>query len=158
MKDFLLRSVGHLEVTENGARVVVEKAYIPALAALDGFSHVNILWWFSRCDSPRDREALQMTSPYRGAPEIMGIFATRSPQRPNPIALSVAQVLGIDHETGVIDIDFIDAESGSPVLDLKPYTPSLDRVDRPEAPDWCAHWPSTREASADYDWSAEFTF
>ncbi len=53
----------------------------------------------------------------------MGVFATRSPQRPNPIALSVAQVLRIDQEAGRIWIAYSDAEPGTPVLDLKPLYP-----------------------------------
>ena len=88
----------------------------------------------------------------------MGIFATRSPQRPNPIALSVAEILYIDHEAGVIYIAYADARQGSPVLDLKPYTPSLDRVEHPQVPDWCGHWPRSLEESGDFDWENEFNF
>lgn len=48
------------------------------------------------------------------------------------------------------------AYEGSPVLDLKPYTPSLDRVEIPHVPDWCAHWPQSLEESASFDWAKEF--
>ena len=88
----------------------------------------------------------------------MGVFATRSPQRPNPIALSVAQVLRIDQERGRIWIAYSDAEPGTPVLDLKPYTPSIDRVGEPQVPGWCSHWPQAMERAGEFDWESEFNF
>ena len=65
----------------------------------------------------------------------MGTFATRSPERPNPIALTPAYVTYIDHENGIIGLAYIDANDGTPVVDIKPYTPSLDRVESPEVPE-----------------------
>ena len=87
---------------------------------------------------------------------MLGTFATRSPERPNPIALSCAGVTYL--KEGRIGLDYLDAEAGSPVLDLKPYIPSLDRVEAPGVPDWCSHWPSSVETSGDFDWGAEFRF
>jgi len=88
----------------------------------------------------------------------MGVFATRAPQRPNPIALSTAHVTYIDLARAVIGLAYIDAAPGSPVLDIKPYTPSLDRVARPSVPGWCAHWPVCVEDSGAFDWQSEFNF
>ena len=119
---------------------------------------MDILWWFDGCDDEENRSVLEAESPYKQGPDTMGIFATRSPQRPNPIALSVVQILYIDHEAGVIYIAYADARQGSPVLDLKPYTPSLDRVEHPQVPDWCGHWPRSLEESGDFDWENEFNF
>ncbi|MFL1674767.1 TrmO family methyltransferase [Paenibacillus dendritiformis] len=92
----------------------------------------------------------------REGPHTLGIFATRSPYRPNPIGLSTARILAINEESGIIQLAYLDADEGSPVLDLKPYTPSLDRVEIPHVPDWCAHWPQSLEESASFDWSNEF--
>ena len=89
---------------------------------------------------------------------MLGAFATRTPERPNPIALSCARVTHLDRERGVVGLDYLDAEEGSPVLDLKPYLPSLDRVERPVMPAWCAHWPDSVEKSGDFDWEKEFNF
>ena len=136
----------------------MEKRYIPALQALDGFSHLNIIWWFSDFDSEEMRNVLKMPKPYKKAPETMGIFATRSPVRPNPLALTAVQVINIDYQKGIIQIAYIDANDGSPVLDIKPYTPSLDRVETPGVPEWCSHWPKSMEESEDYDWGSEFNF
>ena len=59
----------------------------------------------------------------------MGVFATRSPARPNPIAMTASEVINIDFASGIIRVAFIDADEDTPVLDIKPYTPSFDRVE-----------------------------
>jgi tRNA (Thr-GGU) A37 N-methylase len=58
----------------------------------------------------------------------MGIFATRGPLRPNPIAISIAKILGIDHEKGIVRLQNLDAYDNTPVLDLKSYKNFRDRV------------------------------
>lgn len=88
----------------------------------------------------------------------MGTFATRSPERPNPIALSCCGVTYVDLDNGIIGLEYIDARNGSPVLDIKPYTPSIDRVEKVSMPDWCAHWSRCYEDSGDFDWEKEFNF
>ncbi len=94
---------------------------------------------------------------HKNSPEVLGTFATRSPMRPNPIALDCVQVTYIDHENAVIGLAYIEAFDGSPVLDIKPYTPSLDRVENPVVPEWCSHWPKSYEESGDFDWESEMT-
>ena len=158
MKQFTVRQIGTMEMDKDGMYVKLLPEYIPALKSLEGFGHADILWWFDACDDEENRSVLEAGSPYKQGPDTMCIFATRSPQRPNPIALSVAQILYIDHEAGVIYIAYADARQGSPVLDLKPYTPSLDRVEHPQVPDWCGHWPRSLEESGDFDWENEFNF
>ena len=88
----------------------------------------------------------------------MGTFATRSPERPNPIACSVCEVKSIDCETGVISLTCFDAFTGTPVLDIKPYHPSEDRGEKAEFPAWCRHWPKSYEESGDFSWEKEFNF
>ena len=85
-------------------------------------------------------------------------FATRSPERPNPIALSCSYITYIDEENGIIGLAYIDAENDTPVLDIKPYTPSLDRVENPITPKWCEDWPDSVEKSGEFDWSSVFRF
>ena len=85
-------------------------------------------------------------------------YLCRSPIRPNPIALTTSEVIGIDYENGIVQIAYTDANDASPVLDIKPYTPSLDRVEEPGVPGWCSHWPKSIEASADFAWEEEFNF
>jgi tRNA (Thr-GGU) A37 N-methylase len=77
--------------------------------------------------------------------------------RPNPIAVSIAAVQSIDEDAGVIRIPYINAEDGTPILDIKPYHPSVDRLGAVSVPAWCRHWPPWYEDSASFDWGAEIT-
>lgn len=158
MQPFQVKPIGKVRVSAEGMFVEVDKQYIPALKELDGFSHLHIVWWFSKCDNEKARKVLTIHGPYKKAPAIMGTFATRSPERPNPVALSTVQLSYIDHVNGTIRLAYIDANDGSPVIDLKPYTPSLDRVERPDVPAWCGHWPKSLESSGAFDWETEFNF
>lgn len=158
MQQFTVTSIGEIRVDHQGARLVLDKAFAPGIGNLEGFSHINILWWFSHCDCPQDRQNLTENAPYKGAPECIGVFATRSPMRPNPIALSCAQVTGIDRDRAVIYLAHVDADDRTPVLDIKPYMPSADRVGYPLVPAWCAHWPGSYEQSGDFDWESVFNF
>lgn len=159
MKSIELNPIGVISHNQEGSILTVDKQYIPALRELDGFSHINVLWWCHECDNDEARNIVEvLEAPYKKAPEVMGIFATRSPMRPNPIALTASPVTYIDHDNGIIRLAYIDAENGTPVLDIKPYTPSIDRVDDPKVPDWCSHWPKSVEQSGDFDWAAEFNF
>ncbi len=158
MENLSVNPIGKINVNEDGMFIKLEQKYIPALQALNGFSHLNVIWWFSDFDNEEVRNTLETTQPYKKAPEVMGIFATRSPVRPNPLALTAVQVIHIDYEKGIIQIAYIDANDNTPVLDIKPYTPSLDRVENPSMPEWCSHWPTSVETSEDFDWENEFIF
>lgn len=157
MEQFIVNQIGNIRVDEHGMRIEVFPRYKTALKGLDGFSHINVFWWCNGFDDEISRNTLEAQSPYKGSPDTMGIFATRSPIRPNPIALTAAQILHIDHDGAVIYIAYIDANNNTPVIDLKPYTPSLDRVENPAVPKWCSHWPKSLEQSADFDWESQFT-
>ncbi|WP_058301761.1 SAM-dependent methyltransferase [Gorillibacterium timonense] len=158
MDQFVVNRIGKVRSDENGMRLELEKAYIPALTNLEGFGYIQVLWWFDQCDNKEARAKLVEPSPYKGSPHKLGTFATRSPERPNPLALTCVHVTYVDMANGVIGLAYIDAEDGSPVLDIKPYTPSLDRVEKPIVPDWCADWPQSVETSGEYDWGKVFQF
>ncbi|ADL05658.1 SAM-dependent methyltransferase [Lacrimispora saccharolytica] len=158
MEKFTVKSIGKVRSDESGMRIEMEKEFIPALTNLEGFGYINVLWWFHQSDNEGSRSKLIEKSPYKGSPDTLGTFATRSPERPNPIALTCTYITYLDCDNGIIGLAFIDAEDGTPVIDIKPYTPSFDRVERPIVPDWCASWPKDVEASGDFDWSKVFNF
>jgi len=158
MKNFQVSPIGKINVNEEEMFIEIKPKYIPALQALDGFSHINVIWWFSDFDNEEARNTLEATQPYKKSPDTMGMFATRSPIRPNPIALTAVQIIHIDYEKGIIQIPYIDANDGTPVLDIKPYTPSIDRVETPDVPEWCSHWPKSLEESGSFNWEKEFNF
>lgn len=156
--DLSLIPIGETFANEDGFGVQIAPEYRKALTGLQDFSYVQVIWWFSKCDNDRSRGKLIEEKPYQRGPELLGIFATRSPERPNPVAVTTAYVTHIDAESGAVSLAWLDALDGSPVLDIKPYTPSADRVEAPEVPDWCAHWPKSVEESGGFDWENEFNF
>lgn len=158
MEQFLVKPIGKVRSDDRGMRIELDKDYIPALTNLNGFGYIQVLWWFDGTDSTESRTKLLEDSPYKGSPEKLGTFATRSPERPNPIGLTCSYVTYLDEENGVIGLAFTDAQDGTPVLDIKPYTPSFDRVKNPVVPAWCAKWPNSVEASGEFDWGSVFNF
>ena len=150
--------IGRIEEKDGTARIVLAPEYRKGLKGLDGYSHVQIIWWADGCDNDVLRHTLVEGKPYRNGPDELGVFALRSPERPNPIAVTNANIICVDADVGTVGISYIDAFPGTAVLDLKPYTPSIDRVEKPVVPAWCTHWPQSCEESGSFDWAAEFNF
>ena len=96
MTTYEVNPIGIIRCNEEGFFLCLDKRFIPALEGLDGFSHLQVLWWFSDLDSAPYRSVLQTEQPYKNAPERMGIFATRSPIRPNPIGLTAVEILDLE--------------------------------------------------------------
>ena len=153
-KALTINPIGTVRVEKGSFWLDIFPKYAAGLNQLENFSHVNVLWWCHHFDNAKDRQVLQCEQPYQKAPASVGIFATRSPLRPNPIALTIVPIINIA-EGGKIYLPYIDAEDGSPIIDLKPYHPATDRVRDLEVPDWCRHWPQWYEDSASFDWEAE---
>lgn len=96
-----------------------------ALRGLEQVSHVWVIAWFH--DLPGGGGLRSTVRPPRlGGSERLGVLATRSPHRPNPLALSVVELLGIDDRS--LHVRGIDLLEGTPVLDLKPYLPYADAL------------------------------
>ncbi len=102
-----------------------------ALRGLEGFSHLWLVWVFHR--AAREKWSPTVRPPRLGGNRRMGVFATRSPFRPNPIGLSCVELAGVDAtaEGPVLRIRGADLMDGTPILDIKPYLPYADC--RPEA-------------------------
>lgn len=128
-------------VPELTGTVVFEEAYrVPdALRGLEGFSHIWLIWGFSDGFSSRTAEREDAWSPTVRPPRLggnarMGVFATRSPNRPNPIGLSAVRLMAVERDPvlgPVLRIAGVDMTDGTPVYDIKPYLPLSDRI--PEA-------------------------
>lgn len=109
--------------------VVFEPEYrsADALRGMEGFSHLWLVWVFDK--AVRDTWSPTVRPPRLGGNERMGVFATRSPFRPNPIALSCVRLAGVEqtkeHGT-VLRIRGADLMDGTPILDIKPYIPYAD--------------------------------
>jgi len=109
--------------------VVFEPEYrdAEALRGIEGFSHLWLIWEFS--EAKRDTWSPTVRPPRLGGNTRMGVFATRSPFRPNPIAMSCVELLGIELDTPdgpVIHVSGIDMMDNTPIYDIKPYIPYAD--------------------------------
>ena len=125
-------------------RIIFEKPYrqIEAVRGLEGYSHLWILWLFSEVADERKKKTdvhafcATVRPPRLGGNERMGVFATRSPFRPNHIGLSCVQLCAVDlngPEAPVLIVSGGDMLNGTPVIDIKPYLPYTDA--HPEASD-----------------------
>lgn len=111
------------------ATIVFEPEYrnADALRGLDGFSHLWLIWHFS--ESARNDWSPTVRPPRLGGNTRMGVFATRSPFRPNAIGLSSVKILGIEQTNAygtVIHVGGADLMDGTPIFDIKPYVPYSD--------------------------------
>ena len=121
-------------VDELRARIVFEPAYRnpDALRGMEDFSHLWLIWHFS--EVKQEGWSPTVRPPRLGGNTRMGVFATRSPFRPNPIGLSSVRIVGIDLATPegpVITVAGADLMDGTPIFDLKPYIAYADS--HPEA-------------------------
>ncbi len=110
-------------------RIVFEPAYrnAEALRGLEGFSHLWIIWDFS--EAHRQGWSPTVRPPRLGGNQRVGVWATRSPFRPNPIGLSSVRIAAIylnTPEGPVIEVEGADLMDGTPILDMKPYLPYTD--------------------------------
>ena len=145
--------------TANGRyEIKLEEQYAEGILGLAEFSHIQVVWWFNLYDSEEARKCLVLEKPYKNGPETIGVLATRGPIRPNPIAISVCKLLKIDTQRNVIEVEYLDAENDTPILDIKPYHPSSDKIRDVKMPRWCIHWPSCYEDSGTFNWDEEFNF
>lgn len=110
------------------ATVVFEPPYRDpeALRGIEGFSHLWLLWQFS--EAVREDWSPTVRPPRLGGNTRMGVFATRSPFRPNPVGLSSVRLLGVEEtaEGTVLRIGGADLMDGTPIYDIKPYLPYTD--------------------------------
>lgn len=156
--NFQLMQIGRIQKDKQGFYIQLEEKYKEGLISLKGFSHINVLWWGHVYDTLENREKLVINKPYKPGPDNVGVFATRSPIRPNPILLSVIIVSDIDMKNGRIYTPYIDAEPNTAILDIKPYFPCTDISKNAVTPKWCNMLPESIEGSSLFDWSTFFNF
>ena len=110
--------------------IVLDKRYAKGLDGIEDYSHVIIIYWMGR-----EKECHLKHHP-QGRKDVPygGIFACRCPQRPNRIAISTVKLLS--RKNNSIKVKGLDILDGTPILDIKPYTPHYDEVSRARVPAW----------------------
>jgi tRNA-Thr(GGU) m(6)t(6)A37 methyltransferase TsaA len=115
------------------SEIVVNESLTEALDRLDEFSHIIVLYWLHRV-------ATTAQPPLKvypmGQPELplVGLFATRSPNRPNPLGKTTVRLL--ERQGNVLKVKGLDAIDGTPVVDIKPYIPGYDSVVSAKVAPW----------------------
>jgi tRNA (adenine37-N6)-methyltransferase len=140
---FDIRVIGHVEneITERQrirpdgliSRIVLDPSYLEALDGIDKFSHIVVIFWLDRIKDgergiskvhPRGDDSIPLT----------GVFATRSPVRPNPIAITTVEL--VERKGNVLTVKGLDAMNGTPVLDIKAYIPEKITGGEIKVPGW----------------------
>lgn len=114
---------GGMPIQSNAAKgirgtVTIEKKFMEGLEDLDGFSHIYLIYHFHKSDNYTLK-----TKPFLDD-KTHGVFATRAPQRPNSIGISVVKLVEINDN--VLEVENVDILDGTPLLDIKPYIPDFD--------------------------------
>lgn len=122
-------------------RIVIYPKYSDGLAGLEGFSHIIAVAWLHKTPEEaritlkvRFKRLIKLGLSLEEIPEV-GVFCSDSPHRPNPIALTILRLEGIDGD--VLHVSGLDLYNGTPILDLRPYTPSYS-IKSYALPSWYA--------------------
>jgi tRNA-Thr(GGU) m(6)t(6)A37 methyltransferase TsaA len=105
-------------LSDSISEIVINEKYLPALWQIEGKKNLWVLCWFDRAD----RTVLRATPP--GTSTEKGVFAIRSPDRPNPVSLCMVDLLDVNG--GVLTVRGLDAFDGTPVIDIKVYSAEID--------------------------------
>jgi len=141
-EEAIVKFIGKVtEIKGEESKLEIKLEFCRGLLRLNQFSHLIVLYWLHLRDNENDRKTLRVIPMrHEGAPE-MGVFGTRSPSRPNPIGLCVVELLKL--EDCSLIVKGLDANVGSPILDIKPYIPRADSIPEAGAPEWTLKGPAT---------------
>lgn len=114
------------------SRIVLDKNFAEALKGIDEFSHLFVIFWMHQIPIEK-RRTLKVHPRGREDMPLVGSFATRTPHRPNPIGLTLVELLKA--EGNVLTVRGLDAYDGTPVLDIKPFDP-WDVAEDARVPEW----------------------
>ena len=136
---YILKPIGYVKKIDSQNYLELNEEYWEGTTHLDLFSHAIILWWIDGMDTPENRQTILANPPKNKGSNPSGVFSCRSPARPNPIGHTIVKILSLDERNRKILIDHMDANTGTPLLDIKPYLPSSDKVDNAQVAPWFEH-------------------
>jgi len=129
-----MNPVGVVKKQGSLAWLEIYPEYAPALTGLQEFSHLWVFYWFHGNDNPEERRTLQVHPRRDPANPLTGVFACRAPVRPNLIGFTACRIIKVEGK--VVEVADLDAQDGSPILDLKPYIPGGDAIPEAVTPEW----------------------
>jgi tRNA-Thr(GGU) m(6)t(6)A37 methyltransferase TsaA len=137
-----LRFIGVVEKAgEQEAKVRIFPEFCAGLKGIEDFSHLIILYWIHLRDNEEERRTLLVFPRRHAVNAETGVFACRSPSRPNPIGLCVVELVKI--EECLLTVKDLDALEGSPIIDIKSYIPKADSIPNARVPEWTLQGPKT---------------
>jgi len=141
IKEGKLSFIGIVEDAGELSKVKIFPEFCQGLRRLNDFSHIIILYWFHLRDKEDERRTLRVVPRRHPGAAQVGVFACRSPSRPNPIGLCVAELVEI--EGCDLTVRGLDALQNSPIIDIKPYIPRMDSIPNARVPEWTSGGPPT---------------
>jgi tRNA-Thr(GGU) m(6)t(6)A37 methyltransferase TsaA len=137
----VLNSIGYVKTGAIGdevkgkaliSQIVLREELVDGLSGITGYSHLFVLFYLNQITDDQ-RRTLRVHPRGRVDTPLTGVFAVRTMLRPNPIGLTVVELVGVDGN--VLKVKGLDAFDGTPVLDIKPYD-QLDIIEDPKVPGW----------------------
>ena len=119
-------------LSEIVSEIVIDESLTEALDGIEGFSHIIVLYWLDRANP--EQLPLKVHPMGRKDAPRQGIFAVRTPNRPNRIGKTTVRLL--QRQDNILKVSGLDALDGSPVLDIKPYIPGYDSAENARVPSW----------------------
>ena len=116
----------------NVSEMIIREDLAEALDGIEDFSHLFVIFWMHEI-SEEERRMVKARPRGRGDMPLLGVFATRTPHRPNPIGLTLVELLEV--EGNVVTVRGLDAFDGTPVLDIKPFD-YWDMAEDARVPEW----------------------
>ena len=133
------RFIGVVEEAGELSKVKIFPEFCEGLEHLESFSHIIVLYWLHLRDKENERGTLRVVPRRHPGAPLVGVFASRSPSRPNPVGFCVTELMRI--EDCVLIVKGLDAFEGSPIIDIKPYLPRADAVPNARVPEWTLRGP-----------------
>ena len=130
--DFKKRTSAHLDLRKMTAEIEIDPQLTEALEGLEGFSHIIVLYWMHL--AVFDKKQLKTYPMGKKVAGVQGLFAVRTPNRPNPIGKTTVRLL--EKHGNILKVQGLDAIDGSLVLDIKPYIPGYDSAPDATVPSW----------------------
>ena len=128
-----IKQPGRFNFDDTVSSLVLEPKYMRALDGIEEFSHIIVIFWLHKIN--KTERLVLKTHPRRDLSlPLTGIFATRSPARPNPIGISTVKLSAVN--ANVLTVIGLDAINGTPVLDIKPYMPESFSPTDIKLPSW----------------------
>ena len=114
------------------SKIVIDEGFSQALDGIEDFSHIFVIFWMHQITA-NEKTVLHVHPRGRSDVPLVGVFATRSPRRPNPVGLTLVEL--VERDANVLWVKGLDAFDETPVLDIKPYD-DWDSVGDFKVPEW----------------------